>query len=284
LNQDDLNAGVTAVADLLRQGSVVVLTGAGISQSAGIPTYRNERGEWLGSDPMTHQAFLRDPLARQRYWARSARGYPLMGRAMPTDSHRLLARLQQKGLISVCVTQNVDALHERSGHQGVLHLHGAIEDVICLDCGTKSSRRDLQQQLEDLNPDLKTHQQEDFGVRPDGDLDLDQARVRGFKVPTCARCNGTLKPDVVFFGGNLSQAVKEAANAAIEKSSALLVIGSSLQVFSGFRLSRRAVELGRPLVLINPGASRADAIATHRIAERSDLALTHLVHRLEHSA
>ncbi len=272
------------MADLLLQGSVVALTGAGISQSAGIPTYRNERGEWLGSDPMTHQAFMRDPLARQRYWARSARGYPLMGRALPTDSHRLLARLQQKGLVSACITQNVDALHERSGHQGVLHLHGAIEDVICLDCGHKSSRRNLQQQLEDLNPDLKTRQQEDFGARPDGDVDLDEAMIRGFKVPSCARCDGTLKPDVVFFGGNLSQAVKEAAIDAIERSSALLVIGSSLQVFSGFRLSRRAVELGRPLVLINPGESRADAIATHRIAERSDWVLRNLVQRLEHPA
>lgn len=263
---------------------MVALTGAGISQSAGIPTYRNERGEWLGSDPMTHQVFMRDPLARQRYWARSARGYPLMGRALPTDSHRLLARLQQKGLVSACITQNVDELHERSGHEGVLHLHGAIEDVICLDCGHRSLRRNLQQQLEDLNPDLKTRQQADFGTRPDGDVDLDEAMIRDFKVPTCAQCDGTLKPDVVFFGGNLSQAVKEAANDAIEKSSALLVIGSSLQVFSGFRLSRRAVELGRPLVLINPGESRADAIATHRIAERSDSVLSSLVHRLEHPA
>lgn len=207
-----------------------------------------------------------------------------MHRATPTVSHQILAELQRLGRLSACITQNVDALHERAGHQDVLHLHGRIEEVICLDCGALSPRSEIQKQIEALNPDLPKFHDSVSQVRPDGDIDLDGHLQRNFKVPSCPVCDGLLKPNVVFFGGHLQSNVKAAATQAIESSSALLAIGSSLQVFSGFRLCRLAADLGLPVILLNPGKSRADPLATHRINERSDAALPLILREIQHGA
>jgi NAD-dependent SIR2 family protein deacetylase len=274
-----LNPENPEAAAIIGAGHVTVLSGAGISLASGIPTYRDALGQWLGAEPITHQSFMRDAIARRRYWARSAHGYPLMSKASPTEAHVALASFERMGLLRECITQNVDVLHEAAGHHSVLHLHGTIEAVLCTACGHRYERQEIQKAIETLNGINET--QTIDAPRPDGDIPVSDEWIEQFQVPDCDRCGGFLKPDVVFFGGNLAPQIKEAALVAVDESSALVVVGSSVQVFSGYRLCRRAAERGIPILLINPGQGRADEIATHRMIYPAEIALPIVARRLE---
>jgi len=274
-----LNPESPEAAAIIGAGHVTVLSGAGISLASGIPTYRDALGQWLGAEPITHQAFMRDAIARRRYWARSAHGYPLMSKASPTEAHVALASFERMGLLRECITQNVDVLHEAAGHHSVLHLHGTIEAVLCTACGHRYERQKIQRAIETLNGINET--QTIDAPRPDGDIPVSDEWIEQFQVPDCGRCGGFLKPDVVFFGGNLAPQIKEAALVAVDESSALVVVGSSVQVFSGYRLCRRAAERGIPILLINPGQGRADEIATHRMIYPAEIALPIVARQLK---
>jgi NAD-dependent SIR2 family protein deacetylase len=252
INTESLAAFLTA------NPRVVVLTGAGVSLAAGIPTYRDTEGVWQHSEPVKHQEFLAEPLRRQRYWSRSMRGWPPVRDAQPTMAHLALATLERAGHIDTLITQNVDRLHHRAGSERVIDLHGRLDRVRCLDCDWIHCRDDIQRQLLMRNEAVR-------GVaatpKPDGDAELPPQLERQFSVPSCAGCGGTLKPDVVFFGGTVPRERVQACMDAIERADALLTIGSSLQVFSGFRFCRRASELGKPVAILNPGKTRADDMA-----------------------
>ena len=214
---------------------VFVLTGAGISTASGIPDYRDADGQWKRTPPVTYQTFAGDPLINARYWARSFIGWPRMAFSQPNVAHRALANWQSGGRLSALLTQNVDGLHERAGARDVIDLHGRIDRVICLDCGSGSARADMQVRLRAANPGWEGLE---AATAPDGDADLDGVDFAQFRVPACGVCGGMLKPDVVFFGENVPRARYESARDRLLDSDALLVIGSSLMVYSGFRFAR----------------------------------------------
>ena len=244
--------------DLLASRPLVVLTGAGLSTDSGIPDYRGPGAPTRA--PMTYQEFVGTPEAQQRYWARSHLGWQRMGRAEPNAGHHALARLDPELLI----TQNVDGLHEAAGSLRLVALHGRVADVVCLTCRTTSSRGALERELDALNPGwLERHGWVES--RPDGDVDLDD--THDFVVPRCP-CGGPLKPDVVFFGENVPPDRVARCYAAVERlgsSGALLVAGSSLTVMSGLRFVKRAARGGTPIVIVNRGVTRGDALASYKL-------------------
>ncbi len=243
---------------------MMVVTGAGISAGSGIPTYRDDKGNWQSREPIQHQQFISDPFQRQRYWSRSAVGWPAMGKAKPNDAHHALVKLEQAGIVSQLVTQNVDRLHQHAGHQQVIDLHGRIDQVVCLSCQQTESRHQLQTRLMECNPMLANI---DAALRPDGDADVNDELINGIRCPACLICGGVLMPDVVFFGGVIPKLRQQAAMQALENTEALVVVGSSLVVYSGFRFCRVAKQLGKPLLIINRGKTRADDLATLKIDE-----------------
>lgn len=240
-----------------RHPRLVVLTGAGISAGSGIPTYRDRRGNWQHSAPITHQAFVDSELARRRYWTRSLAGWPPVRDARPNSAHLALAALERAGVVSLVITQNVDRLHQRAGSSRVVDLHGRIDRVRCLACGHTQPREFLQRQFAfaGYHPPATVH-----AARPDGDADTGDVG-RGVEPPPCRQCRGIIMPDVVFFGGSVPAATVEACKTAVDEADALLVVGSSLQVYSGFRFCRYAAAGGKGLALLNPGLTRADALA-----------------------
>lgn len=254
-------AGSASLETILASAPLLVLTGAGISVGAGIPTYRDERGVWLRSDPIKHQEFIGDSRQRQRYWGRSTIGWPAVRDAVPSPAHLALAALERLGLIEQLVTQNVDRLHQRAGSEKVIDLHGRMDQVLCLGCGDQQPRDALQACLLALNPGLNRTAS---AARPDGDADLSEHDVDAVVVPDCTRCGGMLMPDVVFFGGSIPPTRVSAGEAALTRAGALVVVGSSLQVYSGYRFCRWAERAGKPIYLINPGQSRADSMAAAR--------------------
>jgi len=256
---------------------LVVLTGAGISVGSGIPTYRDSQGNWRADEPIKHQEFMNDTVRRQRYWARSVRGWPGVRDARPNEAHRALAGLEERGHIDLLITQNVDRLHQRAGSGRVIDLHGRLDRVVCLQCHEHEPREVTQQRLERDNPGALGGA---FEVRPDGDSDVPDADVRRFMTPQCSACGGTLMPDVVFFGGTVPRGRVDDCMSAIDASDALLVVGSSLQVYSGFRFCRRAAEHGKAIALINPGRTRADDLATLRLSAACGPLLSALVANL----
>lgn len=243
---------------------LAALTGAGISAASGIPTYRNDAGEWQRSDPIQHRDFVEREDMRRRYWARSMAGWPWVAESAPNQAHHALATLEQAGHLSFLATQNVDGLHQRAGHRNVVDLHGRIDQVKCLDCESRMHRGKLQQVLTELNPAWSATIN---AIRPDGDAEVDDHIVEYMTVPECERCGGVLMPDVVFFGGTVPKERVDATREAIEAADALLVAGSSLRVFSGYRFVRMAHELGKPIAIVNRGVTRADDLATLRINE-----------------
>ncbi|HSR64836.1 MAG TPA: NAD-dependent protein deacetylase [Xanthomonadaceae bacterium] len=250
-----------ALADWLHaHRRVFVLTGAGCSTASGIPDYRDASGAWKRAAPVTWQAFLREPATRARYWARSFAGWPHVARALPNATHHALARLDAREGLALLVTQNVDGLHQRAGSREVVDLHGRIDAVRCLDCGVRSPRARLQDQLAARNPQWRHRQ---APGAPDGDADIED--TAGFHVPECMACGGMLKPDVVFFGENVPRARVEHAQRALREADAMLVVGSSLMVYSGYRFARMAREAGLPLAILTRGVTRADALATLKL-------------------
>jgi NAD-dependent SIR2 family protein deacetylase len=260
-----------------RYPRLFVLTGAGISTDSGIPGYRDDNGEWKRSPPITLQEFLGDDAMRRRYWARSMVGWPVVAQAQPNAAHTALARLEAAGHVPTLVTQNVDGLHQRAGSRQVIELHGGIDGVICLDCGTQHSRASIQQTLEADNPALRSVTAE---AAADGDAHLEWDALETFRVPACANCGGLLKPAVVFFGESVPRERVEAASHALDAADAVLVVGSSLMVYSGYRFCVWAQKQRKPIAAINLGRTRADPLLSLKIAAPCADMLTALAGRL----
>jgi NAD-dependent SIR2 family protein deacetylase len=248
---------------IARHRRLFVLTGAGCSTDSGIPDYRDENGDWKRSRPVMFPAFMSDPCVRQRYWARSIIGWRRFGQARPNDAHRALARLERQGRTEVLVTQNVDGLHQRAGSDSVIDLHGRLEQVRCMECEQRSPRAQLQQRLLDLNPHWNLLEAADA---PDGDADLAGVDFSDFLIPGCLACGGVLKPDVVFFGESVPRDRVEAALGAVERSEALLIVGSSLMVYSGYRFAQAAARAGKPIAAVNLGRTRADDLLALKVS------------------
>ncbi|WP_454753518.1 NAD-dependent protein deacetylase [Cupriavidus necator] len=275
-------AAESALLDFVqRHPRLFVLTGAGISTDSGIPGYRDARGQWQRSPPITLQVFLGSHAGRQRYWARSMLGWPVAWQAQPNDAHHALSRLGEQGRLTALVTQNVDGLHQRAGSQGVIELHGSLASAICLDCGTRHDRAGLQDWLLAQNAALR-----DVIAEPaaDGDVHFESPLFAQFRVPECGRCGGVLKPDVVFFGESVPRARVDAARAALEAADAMLVVGSSLMVYSGYRFCVWAGQMGKPVAALNLGTTRADAMLALKVEAGCAPALQALVKQLEQGA
>ena len=241
---------------------VLVLTGAGISQASGIPTYRDNTGKWLSRTPIQAHDFLTNALTRQRYWVRSYYGWPLMRDAKPNLAHISLAEMERRGQVELLITQNVDRLHQQAGSENVVDLHGRIDQVRCLSCATNFTRSDVQSMLQEENnlPEqiLQT-------PRPDGDMEVPESLITSLTPPVCKRCGSDLMPNVVFFGGSVPRPTVQRCMSALESADALLVLGSSLSVLSGLRFCRQAQKLGKPVAIVNPGKTRGDDLAQLRL-------------------
>lgn len=259
-------ARLDALADLLAGGAVLVLTGAGISTDSGIPDYRGPDGRLHARLPMTYQRFVSSAHQRRRYWARSHLGWPRVAAALPNAAHRAVATLERTGLLSGTVTQNVDGLHGRAGSRDVVDLHGRLDRVVCLDCGQRRPRLEIGLRLDVLNPCFRERAaRRPAHHRPDGDAALDPRELDGFRVADCRRCGGVLKPDVVFFGERVPRDRFAGSLARLEASRALMVLGSSLAVGSGYRLVTAAARRGLPVAIVTRGATRGDAHADLKI-------------------
>jgi NAD-dependent SIR2 family protein deacetylase len=272
--REHLDTLLQAMAD----DKFLILTGAGISTPSGIPDYRDSDGVRRGRQPMMYQEFLAAPESRRRYWARAMLGWPRVRQARPNAAHEALATLQQRGRISDLITQNVDTLHDQAGSHDVIELHGSLHRVLCLDCGQRSERDAIQQQMEAHNPYLSGV---DAVQAPDGDTLLDPAFEARFQAPRCPHCAGErMKPDVVFFGENVAPTTAARALAAAENAAGLLVVGSSLMAYSAFRLCRVIAERGKPLMAINLGKTRADDLLDLKIEGSCEELLPWLVEEL----
>lgn len=276
----DLPPGTTdlrPVVDALSVGGVLVVTGAGISTESGIPAYRGAGGSLTRHTPMTYQDFTASPQARRRYWARSHLGWRTFGRARPNAGHRAVAAFARQGLLSGVITQNVDGLHQAAGSEDVVELHGSLARVRCLDCDAVTSRRDLAVRLEAANAGFEPTA---AGINPDGDADLSDAQVAGFRVLPCADCGGVLKPDVVFFGESVPVRRTEHCRRLVRDAESLLVLGSSLTVMSGLRFVRQAAQAGKRVVIVNRDPTRGDALAHTRVGLPLGPALSEVADRL----
>jgi NAD-dependent SIR2 family protein deacetylase len=258
---------------------LVVLTGAGCSTESGIPDYRSPGGAWSRHKPIQFNAFVRSAEVRRFYWARSFRGWPRFAAAKPNDAHRALAALEARGKVHQLITQNVDDLHQEAGSRAVVQLHGRNRAVVCLQCDGEFSREDMQQRLAALNPAWSGHdalRAEEAEFAPDGDAEIAREVVSGFRVPECVRCGGVLKPAVVFFGESVPKEKVVYAMTRLDEADALLIAGSSLTVWSGYRFARRAAERGVPIAIVNIGPTRADELATVKVEEKCGAVLSGL--------
>lgn len=266
---------VEALIDFVdRHPKLFVLTGAGVSTDSGIPDYRDADGEWKRGRPVMLQDFLGNERARKRYWARSLVGWKRIRGARPNDAHRALASLEQRERIELLVTQNVDRLHQAAGNCRVVDLHGRIDVVRCLGCNGRVPRQTLQEELTRRNPAFAAL---DALEAPDGDADLERVAFEAFDVPACDGCGGLLKPDVVFFGEGVPGERVRRAMAALEIADAMLIVGSSLMVYSGYRFAKAMADLGKPIAAVNLGRTRADDVLTLKIDTRCADALSFLL-------
>ncbi|OAF18986.1 NAD-dependent deacetylase [Bradyrhizobium neotropicale] len=257
-----------------RHERLFVLTGAGCSTNSGIPDYRDSHGNWKRTQPVNFQAFMTEERTRQRYWARSLIGWRRFGQARPNDAHHALARLEANGRCEMLLTQNVDRLHQSAGHRQVIDLHGRLDLVRCMGCGRKTPRYEFQDALGSANAVWLTLDATDA---PDGDANLEHADFASFNVPACESCGGILKPDVVFFGENVPRDVVATAQEHLEQADAMLVVGSSLMVYSGFRFVQTAARRQIPIAAVNLGRTRADDLLALKVEERCEAALAFLL-------
>lgn len=262
---------------LLRRGPVAALTGAGLSTGSGIPAYRDPQGQWQHAQPIQHQDFLKSAATRRRYWARSYAGWAAMAGARPNRGHAALVALESLGVVSTVISQNVDGLHHAAGSQSVIELHGDIRRVCCMTCEARYPRSLVQEWLDHANPDFDHDQARTARLAPDGDAHLVDTVYARFSVPDCPECAGTLKPDVVFFGGNVPNIRVRRARQAVESAQALLIVGSSLMVYSGYRFAEQAHRSGKPIIAINRGVTRADHLLALKIEEDCGRVLTDIV-------
>ena len=251
-----------------------VLTGAGCSAPSGIPDYRDAEGRWKRAEPVAYPSFVQSEATRRRYWARSLIGWRRFRSAEPNVAHRALARLEAAGRSEILLTQNVDRLHQAAGSERVIDLHGRLDRVRCMGCGTTSGRADFQADLERLNPGWLALEAPDA---PDGDADVVGADFSAFGIPACAECGGVLKPDVVFFGESVPRERVERAYAHLDAADAVLVVGSSLMVYSGYRFAERAALRGKPIAAVNLGRTRADSLIALKIEAPCEKALAFLL-------
>eukprot|EP01116_Phalansterium_solitarium_P002500 TRINITY_DN12551_c0_g1_i1.p1 TRINITY_DN12551_c0_g1~~TRINITY_DN12551_c0_g1_i1.p1 ORF type:complete len:339 (-),score=54.10 TRINITY_DN12551_c0_g1_i1:66-1058(-) len=271
---------------------LVVISGAGLSTESGIPDYRSPNGAYSkGHKPINHMEFVSSPRTRQRYWARSLAGWEKMIQSRPNAGHEALARLERNGFVRQIITQNVDRLHQRAGSRRVVELHGHMEAVACLQCRSESPRADMQRALRGLNPDWVAlaalapgAEGGQASVRPDGDVEMVGVQYDLFRVPPCQHCGGVLKPTVVFFGDNVARSVVDFCMDAVHKSDGVLVVGSSLMVFSSFRFVRAASEKGISVAIVNVGPTRGDELAALKVEARCGDVLPRLHAALSGSA
>jgi NAD-dependent SIR2 family protein deacetylase len=243
------------------RAALLVLTGAGCSAPSGIPTYRDHAGGWAHPQPVQYGDFIGSETARRRYWARSFRGWPRVAAAQPNAAHRALAGLEESARLRCTITQNVDGLHRAAGARAVIELHGRLDRVRCLACNGEELRASVQERLASLNPDWRPGP---GTTAPDGDAGVEAAPDQ-FRIADCRDCGGVLKPDVVFFGESVPRPVADSAFEALAASDALLVVGSSLMVYSGFRFARAAAAAGKPVATLNLGRTRADELLSLKI-------------------
>lgn len=255
--------GVEGLRALIERGSVAVLTGAGISTDSGIPDYRGPSGAALRKHaPMTFQTFTRDAVARRRYWARGYLGWHQIAGAEPNRAHLALASLERAGRVGGVITQNVDGLHQRAGSEAVIDLHGRLDRVICLDCGSIEPRDSVHRRIAEANAGWRASI---TAVNPDGDVDVPEEQLDEFTVVACESCGGTLKPDVVYFGETVPPNRVRSSFELVDRADSILVLGSSLHVFSGRRFVMHAARAGKPVAIVNQGPTKADDLATLRI-------------------
>lgn len=265
----------------MAQAPYLVLTGAGISTASGIPDYRDTDGVRRGNAPIMHQDFIASAATRKRYWARAMVGWRGVHQALPNAAHEALASLQSQGLISGVITQNVDGLHDAAGSRYVVELHGNLHRVVCLDCGMRLRRDDVQLLLEEQNPYL---QDVHAVLAPDGDAQLAARFLDSFHMPHCPCCGSDmLKPDVVFFGGGVEPEHAQAAWKAVEAAPGMLIIGSSLMAYSSFRLCQEMSRQGKRLLAINLGRTRADGLLSIKLTQPCEQVLPQLAQRLGQS-
>jgi NAD-dependent SIR2 family protein deacetylase len=258
-----------------RYPRLFVLTGAGCSTNSGIPDYRDSNGNWKRQQPVTYQDFIGEEATRRRYWARSLIGWRRFGRARPNDAHRALARLEAMGKCELVLTQNVDRLHQAAGNSRVIDLHGRLDLVRCMCRGRRVTREELQGELGRLNAPWLDLDAEDA---PDGDADLEAQDFSSFSVPACQHCEGMLKPDVVFFGESVPRDLVDAAARHLQQSDAMLIVGSSLMVYSGFRFVQMASRAGMPIAAVNLGRTRADELLALKVEQSCESALAYLLY------
>jgi len=268
---------IDRLCELARGKAVLALTGAGLSTESGIPDYRSPEALARPRRPIHGPEFVRSEAVRKRYWARSALGWERMRAAQPNAGHRALAALEHRGVVARVITQNVDWLHHKAGSRNVTELHGALAEVGCLACGAVEERDALQARIVTLNPGWTSQA---VTTAPDGDAELPPERVERFQVPACTRCGGVLKPRVVFFGDNVPRATVDEAFAAVEAAGLLLVVGSSLAVYSGYRFLRRAVERGIPIAIVNRGPVRGEEHAAVKVEASTGATLAALASAL----
>jgi NAD-dependent SIR2 family protein deacetylase len=275
------SAGTALLAGLLSgRRHLWVLSGAGISAASGFPTYRDHDRNWQHRRPIQHEDFVKKFSTRQKYWARSMVGWQQVKSAKPNAAHLAVTRLQQCGRLNQLVTQNVDCLHSIAGTRGVIDLHGRLDQVVCLDCKSTSSRFSFQERLEEQNPDLAKIESETL---PDGDAQIENRYLENIKVPQCLACNGTIMPDIVLFGGRVPKPRVEKAYASLTESDGVLVLGSSLSVYSGFRFIKWAHENGIPLFAVNQGKMRGSEWFDQIAREPCETALPVLAENFDRS-
>jgi NAD-dependent SIR2 family protein deacetylase len=255
-----LDGRIEALSALIAGGGVVVLSGAGLSTESGIPDYRGPTGLARRAEPMTYQTFTGAAAARQRYWARSYLGWRHIAQAVPNSGHHAVAELERRGLLAGIITQNVDGLHQAAGARNVIELHGSLSRVRCLGCGQRTGRQELDRRLRAVNSSWAASLQDaqSSTVNPDGDVVLGPADIDGFQVVDCTQCGGVLKPDVIFFGENVPRSRVDQCYELVGGGRAVVVLGSSLTVMSGYRFVRHAAKLSIPVAIINHGATRGD--------------------------
>ena len=275
---------MTPLSDFLASSRrLIVLTGAGCSTESGIPDYRSPGGAWSRHKPIYFSSFVRSSEVRRFYWARSYRGWPRFDAARPNAAHRALAELEARGVVHQLITQNVDDLHQDAGSRAVLQLHGRNRVVICLACGAETPRDEMQERLAELNAGWLEEAEwsrlhaDDADFAPDGDAAVAESVIGAFQVPECRRCGGVLKPAVVFFGESVPRPKVDYAMRRVDEADAMLVVGSSLTVWSGFRFVKRAAERGLPIAIVNIGPTRGDELASLKIEAKCGEILTDAV-------
>lgn len=254
-------------------GSLMVLTGAGVSTESGIPDYRSEMvGLYARTDkrPTTHLEFMKNEIVRQRYWARSYTAWNNFSKLEPNLTHKLLANLENNHIINWLATQNVDYLHTKAGSQRITEMHGNLYRVKCTQCENTLSRVKMQERMQILNPKWNEMSSE---MAPDGDVTVDNALTQSFKIPKCLKCNGALKTDVIFFGDNMPKQRVDLIENKIKHCTGLLVLGSSLQVFSAYRVILQAKQYKLQIGIVNIGNTRADRSAEFKISGKCSEAL-----------